>query len=598
MPSVFESKSKTSWVLTPHALTREAELSLDWSSFLPKGVGSKHQREYLLAGAQEFFEGMFDSGISPNKQQYSPETVVEQFSKLKTIVKWMTGRGHWRFAQLSADDLIQFLKERRARGDAAISELTINAWIRIFQRMWDLRWLYRGAIRIDIRGLKDDIKRSVAQRRNVPWKAFDEAIALSIIRDALHWIEIHGPFLVDATCRSWNHFDRHKGLTKRQMKRRRSTFYKSLESEAGLLRLREELEEPTLTTHKVLSKAVTALEGAAVSLLLMLVGFRISELAALNNDCLAPKEVRGELLPFLNGIAAKKGGKDRHWVAAEPIPSIVNFLVDFNARARKQSKTKALFLARPEGSPVSLPGRRMVRCTRDHLAGKMTAFIRGPFRREHPKNCHPHMARKTFARLAVKRDKSALEPVAHHLGHAFKWFTDGAYVGSDHELAELLAAENRIELAAALTDLLTGNVAGKGGAALQQLQFRGKKGLSSLVTSLIEKGVQLAPCNWGYCIYSASHSACRGDERGPNEVNRSPEVCASCSNFSVTEKHREWWNERAKREAEFLQTPQLQAQARKVVQLRLDTSTRILRDLASAKRVARETGATGKAEAS
>lgn len=582
MPDAFASKSKSSWVPTQHALTREVEVRLDWSSFLPKGVGTHHQRKYLLAGAREFIEAMFQAG-DLTKRRYSPETVLERFRKLKAVVAWMIERGVWSFAQLEADDLLDFLKARKPRGETPMSELTIEAWIRLFRRMWELRLLYRGAIRVDVDGLRDEIRGGVILRRNIPWKPFSEQAAVAIIRDALRWIEDHGPFLIDATRRSWEHYDRHKGLTKRQRKRRRDEFYKTLELEPGLSRLRKELASDTLETHKVLSKAVTTFEGAGVCLLLILVGLRISELCALNDDCLGLKRVRGEDLPFINGIAAKKGGESRHWVAAEPIPTIVRALIDFNAMARKHSKINALFLNRPHGSPISLPERRMTRCTREGLADRMKCFIAAPFRKEKPLHCHPHMARKTFARLAVQRDKSALEPVAHHLGHAFHWFTDRAYVGSDIELAKLLADENRRELSTALTDLLTSNVAGKGAAALKQLKFRGKRGLSQLVDTLIAKGVQLAPCNWGYCVYNASFSACRGDERGPDEVNRSPEVCASCSNFCVTEKHRTWWNERASREREFLQLPDLAEQTKTVVQLRLDTSTRILGELANAK---------------
>lgn len=587
MTCLIISKSRNVWILRNSALYRDAERNIAWLSFLPPDIGTKHQREYLLGGSKELFELMFDEELAPNKQEYSAGTAVLRFNRLQALVRWMAKKDIWRFSQLTADDVISFLRERRGRGGGSLTEQTMNSWIDVFQRMWDLRTLHRGSIRVDIRSLQDEIKSSIVQRRYKAWKAFDEGVAISIISDALHWIEVHGPFLTDATRRSWMNFDRHIALTKRRRSVWRVAFYAELELEPAMANLRVALNEPDLKTHKVLSKAVSALEGACVALLLLLVGLRVSELASLNADCVENKLVQGKELPFINGIAAKKNGRPRHWVAADPLPSIVKFLVDFNAQARSMTSTNALLLNRPAGSPVSLPGRRMSRCTPDRLAKRMKAFVTAPFRDIHPKTCHPHMARKTFAKMAVRRDKQALEPVAHHLGHVFKEFTDGAYVGSDHELAELLAIEDRKELAVALSDLLSGAVAGKGGTALKQLKFRGKKGLSRLVSSLIDKGVQLAPCNWGYCVYSAAFSACRGNDSGPNEVNRTPEICASCSNFSVTEKHRGWWNERATRESEFLNIPDLPEQTRKVVQLRVITSDRILREIADAQRTTR-----------
>lgn len=581
MSNIFTLKSKSEWILKGHSLSREKKLSLSWSRFLPIGKGTQHQRAYLLAGSKELLLSMFDSQLSSQKQVCSPETIMQRFTDIKVLVNWMVDREIWGFNKLSPTDVINFLRDRKSRGGGPINSKTIDFWIRLLNRMWVLRSTYRGAIRFEVDGIKDEIRGAIVQRHSNPWKSFKENDAMSIVRDAIGWLDKYGAFLVSSTNHSWDDFDRLVGLTKRQRANHRRKFYERLEIDPVFTELRVDLNEPALPTHKVLSKAVTSMEGAIAALLLILVGFRISELAALNSDCLVQKTVDGESLHYLQGVAAKKRGLPRQWVACEPVPTAVQYLIDFNARLRSLSKTQALFLSRPIGSPVGLPARRVSRSSREQLSRKMKAFVTAPYRESPPVRCHPHMARKTFAQLAVKRDKSALEPVAHHLGHAYKEFTDGAYIGFDFELMELLQNEDRRELSEALTDLLSRPSAGKGGAALKRLTFRGKKGLSDLVESLISKGVQIAPCNWGYCVYSVSLAACKGSAKSPNEINRAPELCASCANFSVTEKHREWWNERAKREEAFLRRTGLSDQAKKIVEIRLNTSNRVLGEISN-----------------
>ncbi|WP_316677978.1 hypothetical protein [Ralstonia chuxiongensis] len=200
---------------------------------------------------------------------------------------------------------------------------------------------------------------------------------------------------------------------------------------------------------------------------------------------------------------------------------------------------------------------------------------------------HPHVARKTFARFVVLRDKRALEALSYHFGHTHMMITDGCYVGADIELAKLMNEEARKDLAHGLEDILrSGALAGKASRSLQTFmrdaqsgRYRGRRTLQSLVSKLINEGVQLAPCDWGYCVYSQSLSACRGTASGPNEENRSPEVCAMCANFVVTEKHRLWWSERQERDALFLSENGIPEQSRQWVSRRQAGTEKVLHEL-------------------
>lgn len=192
-----------------------------------------------------------------------------------------------------------------------------------------------------------------------------------------------------------------------------------------------------------------------------------------------------------------------------------------------------------------------------------------------------------------------LESLAYHFGHTHRAITDGYYVGADMELAQLIDAENRQDLAQSLADLLSsGNIAGKAGKAFASARtlaarMRGNATLQSVVERLIADGVQLAPCDWGYCVYSKALSACHGDARGPNEALRTAEVCGGCSNFVVTERHRAWWEERMVRDQQFLKGQGLLEQSVMVVRRRLSRNVELLAELNGRRSLARAAAKQG-----
>jgi hypothetical protein len=142
-----------------------------------------------------------------------------------------------------------------------------------------------------------------------------------------------------------------------------------------------------------------------------------------------------------------------------------------------------------------------------------------------------------------------------------------------------------LDLARNLMDLLVApHAAGKAADAIAKARslvptFKGRKGLERFVDKLIDDGVQLAPCDWGYCVYSQALSACHGDSRGPNEARRSPDVCSTCANFAVTHQHRPWWEARLRQDDEFLERPGLTEQTVTWVKRRRANSAKIVAGL-------------------
>lgn len=186
------------------------------------------------------------------------------------------------------------------------------------------------------------------------------------------------------------------------------------------------------------------------------------------------------------------------------------------------------------------------------------------------------------------RDKRALGALVQHYGHLYAAVLDGAYVGSDIEIQEILDEESRSDLAEGLMDMLTSKrLGGKAGRALTDVrsklrsnpQFMGKTSIEKVVKGMISQGMRLAPCDWGYCLYDQEMSACKGSPAGPNPVNRCPSTCSSCTNFVITEKYRPWWEERFKREERFLDRSDLPDQTRLLATERIEETSKILQTL-------------------
>ncbi|SRR5579875_2468952 len=112
--------------------------------------------------------------------------------------------------------------------------------------------------------------------------------------------------------------------------------------------------------------------------------------------------------------------------------------------------------------------------------------------------------------------------------------------------------------------------------------FRGarmKQELRDYARLLVDAGLTLGVCDWGYCVYRQEHSACRGTISGPNPILREPSTCARCRNFVVTVKHRPYWEEQLHQHRALLDERDLPRQTLKIARDRLTEATKILSSL-------------------
>lgn len=312
---------------------------------------------------------------------------------------------------------------------------------------------------------------------------------------------------------------------------------------------------------------------------------RSSEVLALKVGCYCQRRHKsGGTYWYVGGVQAKSGGLDREWVVPMPVIRVLSFLENLHSLLMGDVENDYLF-ALPDGNGILPPPYVNVRRLWSSSVSDLIKHFATSSLRSRPglPTIHPHQARKTFARFVVLRDKSALESLAQHYGHLYTALLDGAYVGIDVELHQLLSQEMEEQIEAGLTELMTAKtLGGKAGEAFGKVRnavlerFRGHTSISTVVKKLVSEGVVLAPCDWGYCIYAVEFSACGGTDHGPDLRAREPNVCSSCTNFVVTERHRQWWENRLKREEKFLDSPDPGEQAVEIAKRRYEKSREVL----------------------
>lgn len=101
--------------------------------------------------------------------------------------------------------------------------------------------------------------------------------------------------------------------------------------------------------------------------------------------------------------------------------------------------------------------------------------------------------------------------IAQHLGHRDRAITDAGYVGSDYALQRDIEAEVLEQSVAAWEHMLsTPELGGQAGAEIlaRRPRFRGaamKHEIKSYARLLVDAGLTLGVCDWGYCVYRQQH---------------------------------------------------------------------------------------------
>jgi hypothetical protein len=209
-----------------------------------------------------------------------------------------------------------------------------------------------------------------------------------------------------------------------------------------------------------------------------------------------------------------------------------------------------------------------------------------------------HQGRKTFVRFAALRDRSALFAIAQHLGHRERAITDHGYVGSDYRLDREIEAGILDESVAAWEHMLSApQLGGRAGAEIlaNRPRFRGarmKHDLKRYARMLVDSGLTLGVCDWGFCVYRQEHSACLGSATAPSPLRREPSTCTRCRNFALTSQHRGYWLGQVQHYEALLNEPMLPTQTLKIARERLNEALAMVRSIGATPEASRDVRCT------
>jgi hypothetical protein len=148
--------------------------------------------------------------------------------------------------------------------------------------------------------------------------------------------------------------------------------------------------------------------------------------------------------------------------------------------------------------------------------------------------------------------------LSDHFKHASVAMTAKGYVGNDFDLKELIDRESQVETARALDRFLTSDrLAGRMGERItaENAAFRGRTGVQVrrdyIGFVLAETDLRVHACDYGWCVFQAETARC-GGVTGPSEAARNPSTCLGCANFVVDERHRNYWQDRLRRNETLL----------------------------------------------
>ena len=584
---LYASRTPLCWTFQPHPQGRNVP-ALYWAEYIAESVGTRSRRDALRKQVQLHMDAWAVQYIKKFNKPPSSLTVKQNFYQLRTLVRWMAGDGRWSFSKLDPASLEEFFKHLvNKEGFKISSDVSLNGYVSLIRGLWT----YRGNAKTTIKFDPDDAVASILKRmvlqESIGWRPLDEKEALELLQDALYWVENLAPDV--SVIIKFLHDNRGEVVGKNKKGRTRvlRVTYEKISETDNFRRVAAAIGSQFCTKAALVRGAYRLTLGASLNVLFGLVGMRSGEVECLTRQCGQEEGISHEKVFRIFSVESKRH-RSRSWVTSEftkpaldALQSMFPWVEDPNDRL--------LHVFKGNG-PVPLLGRKTRPISQDLLGALLNQFASSPHRgRTLSTPIHAHRWRHTFARFVMNRDKSALGALAEHYGHVWRWMTDSVYsTGRDNGMLAMLEESQLEQMRAGFAQLLTAPViAGKGAVQFADMRrevhlrtFQGKPTMEAMIDVHIKRGtLKLAPCNWGYCVYEQALSACKGTIERPNELTRNASLCAGCSNFVVTQRHRAFWEESFRNDTQFLARAHVPEQSRTYVESRIAMTENVLRSL-------------------
>jgi integrase len=583
----------TVWRFKPtNVLEEEKPVQLRWDFSLPSGQRLTDRRYAgLLQSSRELIAIIRSRSVSCGLPQRA-KTVEGYFYYLRELLRWMVGAGFRRFADLDETALLQFQHSLAARpgiGRASLASTTVEKYLYLFTYLFRFRGELSDGLRFDpfpgrshgeIAGVRDaEIRR---------WPHTPDAVAVALMQGAADLVTRESPLILQArqVCAD-------AMASAMQRARSKEVWRKAANRALQDASVGESSCKHPMRTVKDLTRMIEMLYAACFAVISYLVGPRVSEILHLCAGCVQRRD-DDTSIAVINGAIYKKQpeyhGRPHEWVAPPLALQAISVLEALSAGHRAQTNRRELWLRRRGRSgatewwtecpgTLQVVGKERMRL----LLCRFGAWLGLPDHEGKRWRLSTHQGRKTFARFCALRDRSGLLAMAQHFGHRERAVTDHGYAGSDYRLNQEIDAEVLEQSVTAWEHMLAApGLGGRAGAEImaKRPRFRGarQKGeLKRYARLLVDAGLVLGVCDWGFCIYREEYSACLGNARGPNPARREPSTCASCKNFAVSAQHRLYWAHQLRRHEALLDEPALSRQTLGIVRERVGEARRLLR---------------------
>ena len=590
------------WIFAPTSVLEEREpVRIRWDFPLPSGrrftdpscaaLLETARRLMALVRTRSLFTGL------PSRSR----TAFGYFFHVRPLIQWMDNEGFERFSDLDATTLRRYergVRERKGRTGDRIERNTARNHFKVLVYLYRFREELGDGLTFDpFPGERAGVRNSTRFGRYTP-----EAIAVPLIQKSIEFLEvgaadilrareIYASTMADALerIRANNNCNRH-----------------ALQALAGIAIHTPDGTQRILCMQN-LSDLVNMLYAACFVVVSYLVGARVNEILHLRSGCIQSRASDGksEITVMAGSIFKHQSeyhGRSHEWVVPRAAVHAVTVLEALSAPHRLLSGRADLWLRgrsiartggatewqrRPNGP---FPVRLTTTSTITHNLQRYARWLNLPLVEGRHWQLTAREARKTFARFAALRDRTCLYALAQQLGHRDRSMTDSGYVGTDYALEREIEAEVIEQSVLAWEHMLSApQLGGSAGREIlaKRPQFRGarmKDDIKTYARTLVEAGLVLGVCDYGYCVYRREHSACRGNAAGPNAVYREPSTCVRCLNFAVSAQHRPYWMGQLQRCETLLNEPALPAQTLKIVRERLEEARGMLRSIESSEK--------------
>jgi len=593
------------WALAPtSALEEERPVFLRW--------------DFKLAGGERFTDRVYARLLESSRRLVAlirsrslttglPQramTAQVYFIRLRILLRWMIEEGFTRFVDLDEIALQRYrhhVASRRGRNGRLLTPASQELSIRLLVYLHRYRAELGDGLMVD--PCPGQCAHAVAGASralggSLPYTP--DLVAVPLIQGAIDFLETSA---IDILCA------RERYITACQRALRRGLPWDDYRE--GVLHavqarpIRLQGHSKGIGDLVELSTLISLVYCACFVVISYLVGSRVSEILALRAGCIRPMtadEIRGsgELAVIVGSIFKHESGyygRTHEWVTPPPAIHAISVLEALSEPHRRRSGRPQLWLRTRvhrrgffEWRPDSVAPLRVARTERIYRAlDQLGTWLRLPDYEGQPWPLSTHQGRKTFARFVALRDRTGLFALAQHLGHRDRQMTDKGYVGTDYALHEEIEEHILEQSVSAWEEMLSAPaLGGRAGEHImaKRPRFRGmkmKQDLRSFAQLLVQAGLTLGVCDWGFCVYRQEHSACLGSATEPNPIYREPSTCVRCRNYVVTEQHRPYWQEQVERHQALLSEPNLPRQTLKIARDRLTEATKVLRSLTASR---------------